>query len=98
MTNKQQLTGMELEHESAEKEKERNFKLSMEQLERKFDEEMELLRQQGIDRNILDKSKVRINEVVMKLKTQKELSGLKQVLTPPTEPVGLAPDGRAFSQ
>lgn len=95
---RQQIVGMELQQDSAEKEKDRQFKLAIEQMEQEFEAEMAHMERQGVSKDILDQSRVRLNETVMKLRTQKELSGITQVTTPPTEPIGLAQDGRAYSQ
>jgi len=73
--------------------------LSMEQA---FDAEIERMRQAGVKDNILDESKVRINETVMRLTTQKELAGAggpaKQVARNGVEPIGRASNGKAFQQ
>ena len=95
---KQQLLGMELEQDSAEKEKDRQFKMAITEMEQVFDEEMVRLKQQGVSKDILDKSKVAMSETVMRLRTQKELSGIKQVARPEVEPLGRAPNGSAFTQ
>jgi hypothetical protein len=46
----------------------------------------------------LNDVKAQLAMTAMKLKTQKELAGIKQVLTPPTEPPGQAADGHAYEQ
>jgi hypothetical protein len=73
--------------------------LSMEQA---FEAEIERMKQAGVKDNILDESKVRINETVMRLTTQRELAGatqaVKQVARHGVEPVGRADNGKAFQQ
>ena len=46
----------------------------------------------------LNEIKAKLAETAMKLKTQRELAGLAQVTTPPTEPPQHAVDGHAFEQ
>lgn len=50
----------------------------------------------------LDETKAKLADSAMKLGVQKELAAMtntpKQVLKPPTEPAGLAPDGQAFQK
>ncbi|HBA35931.1 MAG TPA: hypothetical protein DCZ12_17535, partial [Gammaproteobacteria bacterium] len=67
-------------------------------MEQAFQEEMQRLKMAGVKDNILDESKVRINETVMRLRTQKELAGIRQVARPEVEPVGRAPPGQAFER
>lgn len=71
-------------------------------MEQAFEAELERMRQAGVKDNILDESKVRINETVMRLTTQKELAaagnGVKQVARDEVEPIGRANNGKAFQQ
>ena len=50
----------------------------------------------------LDETKAKLASDAMKLNVQKELASMtavpKQVITPPVEPVGLAPDGQAYQK
>lgn len=50
----------------------------------------------------LDETKAKLASDAMKLNVQKELAAMtetpKQVLTPPTEPIGLAPNGQAYQR
>ena len=50
----------------------------------------------------LDETKAKLASDAMKLNVQKELASMtdtpKQVLTPPVEPQGRAPDGMAFQR
>ena len=85
------------------------LKQQMAQADREHDAQMKQMDLQiamlkmANDRNIsLDSIKAALASDTMKLKTQKELSSLnrmaKQVATPPTEPVGQAPDGQAYQR
>ena len=52
------------------------------------------------ERRMLETIKAELAGITMKLNTQRELSNIKgaQAMTPPTEPAGRAPAGRAFQQ
>ena len=82
--------------------KDNQHELDVLNMEQAFKAELERMRQAGVKDNILDESKVRINETVMRLTTQKELAavgnGVKQVARDGVEPVGRANNGKAFQQ
>lgn len=81
----------------AQREKEQAaFMARMEEL--KIKRELAMLDYANKNSISLNKIKAELAETAMKLKTQKELAGINQVLTPPTEPPGHADDGRAFEQ
>lgn len=67
-----------------------------------LDREIEAAGMQGGRADTLDKIKASLAEVVLKLRTQKELSGMRngttQLMAPPTEPAGRAPNGQAFQR
>jgi hypothetical protein len=50
------------------------------------------------ERRAFEDAKVVLSTTAMKLKTQKELNASSQLMTPPTEPAGRAPDGQAFAR
>ena len=87
-----------LEQKDAGQAREHDHELMIQEVEQAFEAELQKLKQAGVKDNILDESKVRINETVMKLRTQKELAGVMQVVAPAAEPPGRAEDGHAFSQ
>jgi hypothetical protein len=80
--------------------KDLQFKAQMEQAKQQFEAMMAEFEREGADKSLMDQLKVRINETVMKLTTQKELSAgtgtVQQTSQPLAEPHGKAPDGRAY--
>jgi hypothetical protein len=50
------------------------------------------------ERRAFEDAKVTLSTTAMKLKTQKELNATSQLMTPPTEPAGRAPNGQAFAR
>jgi hypothetical protein len=81
-----------------EAEKDRRTQIQLKQMER----EIEMMRLSAATNVDLAKIKATLAGKVMDLKTQVKLSGGQgkgpQVATPPTEPKGRAPNGRAFPQ
>lgn len=69
-----------------------------------LDEENDKRKQVGEREMTIAELKARLTETILKLDTQKELSNIRgqtsarQVLTPPTEPAGRAPNGQAFQR
>ena len=84
------------------------FKAAEAQKGRQFEASMAMLDKELADatlnesaRKTLTEVKARLADTVMKLNTQKQLSreeGARQVLKPPTEPKGRAPNGQAFAR
>ena len=63
-----------------------------------IDAQLEVQSINAEERRDLQKHKVALASLSMELRQQKELSPGPQVLTPPTEPKGQAPDGYAYRQ
>lgn len=84
----------------AEAERDRDLEIAFKGLDR----EIEAAGLQGGRADVLDKIKASLAETVLKLRTQKELSGIespagtRQLSAPPTEPAGRASNGNAFQQ
>jgi len=96
----ERIAQMREQAESERQDKEHQFEATLQQAKQMFDAQIKEFEQAGADRSLTDQLKVRLNELVMKLTTQKELSGLKatQTSSPPTEPIGRAPTGRAYER
>jgi hypothetical protein len=60
--------------------------------------EIELLKYATQQNISLEETKTALARDAMKLRVQKELAGVTQVLKPPTEPPGRAPNGQAFQR
>lgn len=75
-----------------------NYQMQKLQLER----ELALLKYSNERQITLDKAKADLSGTVLKLRTQKELAAMDgnapQVITPPTEPLGRAENGRAYQE
>jgi len=88
---------MTLGQQAQESDKDR----AMEQWLAQIDAKLKVAGLTAEERQNLNDAKTVLSTTVMKLNTQKALSlggGGRQVVTPPTEPVGRAPDGMAFQQ
>lgn len=85
---------MELQAKATEGNAERGLKHAMQQADEKLARD-DLAAE---ERAQLQDHKVDLASLAMELRQQKELSPGPQVLTPPTEPQGLAPDGMGFAQ
>lgn len=97
LQSKEKILAATLQQEDEHQDKALQAEASIIQMKQAFDAEMLKLKQAGVKDNILDESKVRINETVMRLQTQKELSGTNAA-TPIVEPRGRAAPGRAYEQ
>ena len=92
----QQSDMAELELRASEAQKQRNHDKEMKGLDYQI-KLMEYAEKRGLG---LDEAKAKLTDTAMKLRTQVQLSDkvVKQVTTPPTEPAGLADDGKAYQE
>lgn len=88
-----------------DRERQRQFDWALNEFDKAFEIEMEKMDAQIQDsaskdrmRDALTKAKTSLAERVLTLKTQKELANQTQVMVPPAEPPGRAPDGQAFQK
>ena len=81
-------------HESSEAQQDRQLDLVIEAMQSELTQKQQV----GERINNLDDIKAMLAGIAMKLRTQKELSITKPVITPPTEPKGKAPRGQAFQR
>jgi hypothetical protein len=86
-----------LQLKAQETDRERMYKSQVLQLEKEFEQYVSELKEKGSSARNLDNIKQRIQDTVMKMKTQIALSGT-EVTTPPVEPRGRAPDGQSFTK
>jgi hypothetical protein len=92
----------ELQSETERQNTDIKVRAAMQQAQNDFDMMLAQFEREGADKSLMDQLKVRLNETVMKLTTQKELSyaalgkGDTRTATPAVEPAGQAPDGRAY--
>jgi hypothetical protein len=86
-----------LQFQAQEEEKARAYNAQILQLEKQFEQYVHELKEQGSGSRNLDNIKQKIQDTVMKMKTQIALSGT-EVTTPPVEPRGRAPDGQSFTK
>lgn len=84
------------QHESSENSLDRQI----EQMALKIDGELGAAELTAEERISLNDTKATLAGLVMKIRTQRELSAVKggQAMTPPTEPAGRAPDGMGYTQ
>lgn len=78
--------------EAQENERERQNKIALALI----NEQMLSTQLTSAEKQVLEKLKVSLAETSMKLSTQQNMN--RQVITPPTEPVGRAPNGQAFAR
>jgi hypothetical protein len=92
-TQRQQL---ELQHEAQQADLDRGLK----KMELDVQTQIDAAALGSEERRMLETIKAELAGITMKLNTQRELSNIKgaQAMTPPTEPAGRAPAGRAFQQ
>jgi hypothetical protein len=83
----------QMKMESEDKDREMTMAL------KEIDVLVDQFKEDKVDSRLLQELKTKLSDTVMKLNTQKQLSGVKsvQAITPPTEPAGRAPNGEAYS-
>ena len=95
-----QLQKMKEENRKSESQLDREISVAFESLRNENDK----LKEQGKKELTMAQIQARLTETVMKLDTQEKLSGseskpgTKQVLNPPSEPAGRAPNGQAYQK
>jgi hypothetical protein len=85
---------MKLQHDAQQGDLDRNMELALAQIEA----QLASATLSAEERMALDDIKANLAGITLKIKTQRELSAMKggQLLAPPTEPAGRAPNGAAF--
>jgi hypothetical protein len=85
------------EKDRLQKDKDREVKIGLAQMELEVEAQLAHLREQGMNERDLQNIKQKLNDTVMKLQTQVSLSGT-EALAPAVEPKGRAPDGQSFTK
>ena len=94
---KAELTTLEAALKSREADRARLHEATLSQLEKEFDVYIKQIGEKGSDSRNLQTIKQKLQDTILKLKTQLQLSGT-QAITPAVEPRGRAPDGQAFEK